>query len=205
VQLIIVRHGETTWNDQARYQGQQDIPLNSRGRLQAACLAERLASEPIDAVYSSDLTRATETAQTIAARIGTPIAVDPRWREIHLGTWQGMTYAEVHRRYFRESDPAPVYPVKEPAPGGESLGQLRTRLLAAVESVCGSGADLRVAVITHGACLKVLMCTWLGMELDTHWKLSFGAGSISRATLLPGGVVITGLNERDHLISKEMP
>ncbi len=203
--LILVRHGETAWNDEARYQGQEDVPLSAKGCLQADRLAERLAQEWIDGVYSSDLARARDTATRIAGPHGRTVLTEPRLREVLLGAWQGLAYAEVHRSYFAPSDPMPPYAVDNPPPGGESLRQLQVRVVRAVEEIAAAHPDQSLVVVTHGACLKVLCCAWLGVDLAAHWKLSFSAASITRATLNPQGAVISTLNDTAHLDRKELP
>src|SRR3954463_7057704 len=97
LRLFIVRHGITDWNQTMRMQGQSDVPLNAEGRDQAARIAERLTAldSPIDAVWSSDLSRAMETAEAIAARFGLPIRVSSHLREIMLGEWEGMNQEEI--------------------------------------------------------------------------------------------------------------
>ncbi|MBI4787765.1 MAG: histidine phosphatase family protein [Chloroflexi bacterium] len=200
--LLIVRHGETAWNDQARYQGHTDVPLSPRGWSEAECLARRLANESIDAIYASDLTRAGDTARVIASRLGITPVVEPQLREIRLGEWQGLSYAEVRRRYFTERDPLPVYPVDSPPRGGECLRELQARLVAAVERIAARHPEQCVLVVTHGACLKVLLCAWLKIELASHARLRFDSGSITEVYLHPYGVAVTRVNDTMHLREK---
>ena len=98
LRLILVRHGQTDWNAQARYQGQADIPLNDVGRRQAAAVAQRLASEEIDILFASDLRRAWETGTAIATARGQTLLAEPRLREMDFGQWQGLTHAEIADR-----------------------------------------------------------------------------------------------------------
>ncbi len=197
--LLLVRHGETTWNDAARYQGQVDVPLSARGQVEAKCLAERLASESIHAICASDLARARNTAQIVADRLGRPVTLEPRLCEANLGEWQGLTYAEVRRRYFRDTDPLPAYFVDTPPLGGESLRQLQARVMSAIEYIAAQHTDENVLVVTHGGCLKVLLCTWLGIELSSYWQLRFDSASISEVSLYPSGAIVSRLNDTAHL------
>jgi broad specificity phosphatase PhoE len=87
--LLLVRHGETDWNAEGRLQGHTDMPLNDLGRRQARALADELAGDGIEAVYSSDLARASETAEIVAERLGLPVGLDPDLREKDWGTWEG--------------------------------------------------------------------------------------------------------------------
>src|SRR5262245_42602239 len=97
--LLLARHGETEWNRVGRWQGHADPPLNDEGRRQAVELAERLAGDGIAAVYSSDLQRASETARTVGDRLGLEVVEDPALREIDVGSWSGLTRAEVAERF----------------------------------------------------------------------------------------------------------
>jgi broad specificity phosphatase PhoE len=92
--LLLVRHGETDWNAERRWQGHADVPLNERGRDQAERLAEELENARVDAVYSSDLSRARETAEIVGARLGVPVVLDPALREIDVGSREGLTWPE---------------------------------------------------------------------------------------------------------------
>ncbi len=121
--LIVIRHGETAWNRERRLQGQLDIPLNDTGRAQACALAEALAGEPIDAVYTSDLGRAMQTAAPLAETLGLQVRAEPRLRERCYGDLEGMTYAEVAEKrpedFARWQARVPAYA----PPPGESLRQ----------------------------------------------------------------------------------
>ncbi len=201
---LLVRHGETPWNDAARYQGQADIPLSEQGWTQAERLAERLAREPVDAIYASDLARARDTAQVVANRLGKPLTLEPRLREANLGEWQGLTHAEVRRRYFRDTDPLPAYFVDTPPRGGESLRQLQARVMSAIECIAAQHADESVLLVTHGGCLKALLCAWLGIELSSYWQLRFDSASLSEVSLYPMGAIVSRLNDMAHLREKKL-
>src|SRR5919204_5528893 len=129
-ELLLVRHGETDWNVQQRWQGHQDPPLNALGREQARALAEALAGEGIDAVYTSDLRRARETAEIVAARLGVEVRPLPDLREIDVGTWSGLTMDEIRTRW-----PEAIERMHERGWGwgdGETPDDLRARVVAAV-------------------------------------------------------------------------
>src|SRR5512133_1433936 len=98
-ELLLVRHGETNWNRERRFQGHADPPLNDAGREQARELAETLAGEGIDAIYTSDLQRARETAEILAARFGSEVVALRELREIDVGDWQGLTWPEIEERH----------------------------------------------------------------------------------------------------------
>src|SRR6186997_3178407 len=97
--ILLVRHGQTDWNAAGRWQGHEDIPLNATGLEQARALANHLRARPISAVYSSDLKRAQMTGAAIAEALGLALKTDPRWRELHLGVFQGLTTPEINAKY----------------------------------------------------------------------------------------------------------
>ncbi len=143
--LLFARHGETDWNREGRFQGHADPPLNEAGRAQARELAERLQDVPLDAVYSSDLRRAHETAEIIAAAKGLPVVVEPGLREIDVGSWSGLTRSEIEERF----------------PGaehhdGETREEHLERVVATVDRIARAHPGERVLIVSHGGSLRVL-------------------------------------------------
>ena len=147
--FLLVRHGETDWNFERRVQGHADRPLNETGRAQARALAEELAGEPIDAVYSSDLVRAHETARVVAERRGLPVTAVRDLREKHFGSWEGLTDQEVLARF------------PEARRGhwgdGESTAEVNARVVGALRRIAESHPDGRVLVVTHGGPLRAVL------------------------------------------------
>ncbi|HKO67498.1 MAG TPA: histidine phosphatase family protein [Burkholderiaceae bacterium] len=154
--LLLIRHGETAWNAEHRIQGQLDIPLSPLGILQAARLAECLASESIEAVYSSGQSRAWLTAAPLAARLGLQIIAEPRLRERSFGVFEGLTLDEIAARYpaefikWRERDPG------WRPDGGESGRQLIDRVMSAVTDIGARHKNQTVALVSHGGVLDVV-------------------------------------------------
>jgi probable phosphoglycerate mutase len=136
--ILLARHGETDWNRERRYQGHADEPLNETGRAQARELGDRLREEPITAVYSSDLQRASETAAIVARILGLPVELDPRLREIDVGSWQGRTHEEL--------DATPW--------DGETYDEHRVRVVAAVQSIARAHPGECVLLVVHGGTLR---------------------------------------------------
>jgi len=159
--ILLARHGETNDNlPPLRFQGFRDTPLNDTGRRQAHELAERIAAgpEPVRALWSSDLSRARETADIVGARIGLSPRLDPRLREANRGKWEGHLFPEIKR-----SDPA-LYAAWMRAgpdwrfPGGESLQEQQDRVLAALCDVEAAG-ELPALVVCHGGSIRVVLCS----------------------------------------------
>jgi probable phosphoglycerate mutase len=154
--FIVVRHGETEWNVRARVQGHRDSPLTAAGLAQAEALAQRLAREPFDALVSSDLGRARQTAACIAARSGLAPVLDARLRERSFGAGEGLSYEEIDRAFpdvfsrTRDIDPDLAIP------GGESRRQFHERVRAAFLALARQHDGERVAVVCHGGVLTSL-------------------------------------------------
>jgi probable phosphoglycerate mutase len=164
--LILVRHGETDWNLERRWQGHADPGLNDTGRRQAVELAARFASTSVDALYSSDLARARETADVIGESLGLPVSLDPRLREVDVGEWSGLTTAEIELRH-----PDGLERRRRGGTGwtnGESYEAMGERVLEALRAIASSHPAGRVVVVTHGG---PLCSVWLaaGGEL-ANWE-----------------------------------
>lgn len=154
--ILLIRHGETAWNAEHRIQGLLDVPLSATGVWQAARLAERLAGEPIDAIFASDLARAWLTAQPLGQRLGLEIIAEPRLRERNFGSFQGHTVDEIAQRW---PDDFHAWRARDPAwamPGGESGHAFITRVLAGLQDLTVAQVDRTIAVITHGGVLDVV-------------------------------------------------
>jgi 2,3-bisphosphoglycerate-dependent phosphoglycerate mutase len=143
--ILLARHGETDWNRELRVQGQADPPLNALGREQARDLAERLAEVELDAVYSSDLRRARETAEIIAGARGLGVLLDPDLREVDTGNWTGLTREEISDRF----------PADE-RHDGETREQLRARVVAGVQRIVRRHPGGRLLIVSHGGALRAL-------------------------------------------------
>jgi broad specificity phosphatase PhoE len=143
--ILLARHGETEWNRSGRWQGWADPPLNDTGRAQARRLAEQLRTVPFDAVYSSDLRRAHETAEIVAEPHGVPVVTEPGLREIDIGAWSGLTKQEIEKQF----------PHGE-RPDGETRAEHSERVLAAVERIARANAGHRILLLTHGGTMRAL-------------------------------------------------
>lgn len=156
--ILLARHGETDWNRERRWQGRADRPLNDTGRTQARQLAEVLASREIDAdraidaVYASDLLRARETAEIVAARLRLPVGLDPELREVDVGDWAGRLASEIER-----DDPEGYRRWQEGRQGwrgGESYDELGERMVAAVLRIAARHPAETILLVTHGGSIR---------------------------------------------------
>jgi broad specificity phosphatase PhoE len=166
-ELLLVRHGETDWNAEGRLQGHTDRPLNEYGRRQAQRLADELAGEELEAIYSSDLARARETAEIVGERLGLPVVLDPDLREKNWGTWEGLTPVE--------RDTVELV--------GESTEEHAARTLGALRRIAERHPDGRVLVVTHGGSLRRVQVEVLGVALPVvencgRWLCACEGGSL---------------------------
>jgi probable phosphoglycerate mutase len=164
--LTLIRHAETVWNRERRMQGQTDTTLSDIGRAQAASLAERLSTLDFDALYSSDLSRAWDTAQAIARRTGHDVIAAPRLRERRFGLFEGLTHAEIAERHpeelarFQSRDPDYI------VPGGESAREFHARCLGSLVEIAERHEGRDVAVVTHGLVLDALYRAAHGLSFE---------------------------------------
>ncbi|MCL5968090.1 MAG: histidine phosphatase family protein [Betaproteobacteria bacterium] len=197
--ILAIRHGETAWNRDNRIQGQLDIELNMTGRWQAERTAEALRGEALGAVYSSDLSRAADTAAAIARAQGLSTQLHAGLRERHFGVCQGSRWSELEttqpeltalwRR--RVPDFAP--------PGGESLLMLRQRVLQALEDVAVAHLGQQIVVVTHGGVLDTLYRLATGVDLQAPRTWQLGNAAINRLLWSPQGLRLVGWSDTLHL------
>jgi alpha-ribazole phosphatase len=169
--LILIRHGQTDWNLAGRYQGQSDLPLNQRGREQALQIASSLDGTDLSAIYASDLARARDTAQTLAHTTGLEVHLDPRLREINQGEWEGMRFAEIQAGYPQELKRRRESHLDFAPPGGETVQEVRKRVLSAVQEIVRRHPDQTVAIVSHGLALAVVRAHYGNHPIQQVWDL----------------------------------
>ena len=167
--ILIARHGQSDWNQEKRWQGHADRPLTERGREQAQSLADRLAHIELDAVYSSDLQRARDTAAVVADSQGIELRQLPELREVDVGSWSGLTRAEAEERFsegftrWREG-----YPGWE---DGETYEAMTDRVLGAVDRIAAEHEGGRVLVVSHGGPIRAMHAAALGLDIHAYRRL----------------------------------
>jgi probable phosphoglycerate mutase len=160
--LLLVRHGETDWNAEQRWQGHADQPLNDDGRAQARAAGEALYGRRVDAVYASDLRRAHETAELIAARLDLPVETDVRLREVDVGDWSGRLVSEIEA-----TDPAAFATWRAGGKawsGGESYEEMGERVVAAVLDLARRHPGETLVIVTHGGSIRACRATAAGLS-----------------------------------------
>jgi broad specificity phosphatase PhoE len=168
--LWLIRHGQTDWNLEGRYQGQSDAPLNAAGRAQAETLARQLTGKPFAALYSSDLQRARETAEIIGASVGLSPQGDVRLREINQGEWEGQLVTEIIARYQQAWAERKADPLGARAPGGESVAEVAARASEAADVIAHRHPRGAVLIVSHGLTLATLLCQARGRPLGEAYQ-----------------------------------
>ncbi|HOT95809.1 MAG TPA: histidine phosphatase family protein [bacterium] len=198
-ELIVVRHGETPWNMDRRMQGHEDVPLNETGRRQARAVAAHLAAESIDRIYSSDLQRALETAETIRGRRGIALFTDVRLREIHMGSFQGMTQGEAREKHTEAWERFFIHDAEFALPGGQSRSQKQIEIAEFMEEVVRDNPGRRLVIVTHGGILIAMLRHVLHISPSHHFRVSIDNGGIQRFLYSKETWYLVSWGEVDHL------
>lgn len=201
--ILLVRHGETAWNREGRYQGRTDIPLSPDGESQVAALGARLARVPIAVAVSSPLTRARRTAEVVLGARGTPLDLDAGLVEISHGAWEGQLSHDVAAAHAEMLDTWRSRPDRDvPAgPGAETLGDVEARAWPVLERAAARlGPDETALVAAHDAVNRVLLCRILGLPLTRVWAFRQAPATLN---VLSGPSLrelqIVRLNDSEHV------
>jgi broad specificity phosphatase PhoE len=174
--LLLVRHPETDWNAETRWQGHADPPLNARGREQAAAAASELLERDVAAIYTSDLARARELAAVLGEALGLRPHVSRTLRERSMGAWEGLTPAEALAAWPGLYPRVEADPFHEDPPGGESFARLLRRTRPALAAIARRHPGRTSLVVTHGGILKAILCPLLGVAFRDRDSLGVGNG-----------------------------
>jgi alpha-ribazole phosphatase len=197
--LILVRHGETDYNVQHRFQGQSDLGLNQRGLAQAKALRDHLAEVNFTDILCSDLRRAVQTAEIIAERHDIEVIPDPVLREMDFGEWEGLTYEEIEKGFPRELADWREDIRNHPPPGGETLDDFTERVRLPLDDILGGCMQDKVLIVSHGGVLQVMCCLALGLPPSRYWQFRIELASVSAMSFYPQGAVLNRLNDTGHL------
>ena len=196
--IILIRHGETDWNMEGRYQGQADTDLNDTGRRQAEKLFARMRNETVDRIYSSDKIRAVNSAKIIFR--GRDIEIETNLREISFGVFEGLNYKEILRRYPDIHAGWMKNPFDFMIPGGELPADFRNRVLRAFKSIVSLNKDKIVAIVAHGGPVNVIVRNVLGSRVPEDFIP--GPMSLSIIEFKNGKSKGMSLNDMSHLDDK---
>lgn len=202
--LYLLRHGETSFNAENRFQGHLDIPLNETGLTQAQLLGEALADINFSAIYTSDLSRALQTAQQVAAHQQTAIFAVRRLREAALGDWEGYSGEEVAEKWPQELAAWRKDSLHNRPPGGETLQQVQARAIDLTNELVAKHPKERIALVGHGGSIRAIIAFVLQAELNIFPHLRLDNCSISIVQITPERSILFGLNDFSHLNKPEM-
>ena len=203
-EIIIIRHGETKWNQTGRFQGHSDVPLSETGRAQAEALGRNLALDHVDAIYASDLIRAMETAAPLAARFGLTVTSDPLLRELNFGAWEGRSFSDVNaenpdamKQFYNDPERADI-PHSEPFP------DFQKRVAGRVRAIAAEQRGKRVVIVSHGASIRILLTDILAMPIRSIWHISQLNTAVNKIRFEDDGfAVVTLMNDTSHLHGDE--
>lgn len=183
-EILLIRHGETDWNAERRLQGHLDIELNAEGVRQAALLAEALRGEHLDAIFSSDLRRARQTAQAVAGTRNMPVQIETDLRERCYGAFEGLRYAEIGARFPQAHQQMLARAMDARYPAGvnvaETLREFSARSVAALMRLLEKAEHRKIAVVTHGGVLDCLNRAARGVDFSQARDFEIPNAGINR-------------------------
>lgn len=198
--IILVRHGQTEWNRVERFRGRADVPLNETGLAQAEATGKRVASEwqPV-AVYTSPLSRSVKTAESIAKHYDLKVQIHPGLADIDYGEWQGLSPEEAGQRWPEEIDAWYNQPHLARIPGGETLSDLRARLMQTVNELAARHTGETIVLVGHTVINRIILLGILGLGNDRFWRIKQDTCAINIFEAEAGDFVLVSLNDTCHL------
>ncbi|MEW6095033.1 MAG: histidine phosphatase family protein [bacterium] len=202
MKLILVRHGESTWNKLKRIQGAKNPRLSDKGIKQSQLLANRFNEMRFDAVYSSHLNRAYQTAK-ILINSNTHICIIEDLQEIKLGVWEGKTIDQVSKEYKEIYDKWYQKPLEVKIPGAETILEFKNRVVRTIDGIKRQHPGQEVLVVTHGGVISIYLAHLLEMNLNKVWSISLKNGSVTIISFYEEFPSVLLFNDTCHLDSEE--
>lgn len=197
--IFLIRHGETEWNKEKRLQGNSNVNLSHEGLRQARLLADQAPFPYVDAIYSSDLSRAVSTAEILAEKFGLHVNKVPELRETNFGDWEGRSIRELAMecpedfgKFF--TDPEKCYP-----PNGETFLHSQTRVVNAVYRIIATHDEQNVIIVTHGAVIRLIICAILQIPIHKMWAIGQFNMAVNVLRFDDGNITVELLNGTAHL------
>ena len=203
--IVLIRHGQTAWNREARFRGQSDVPLEQHGLRQAEVTGRYVAARwPAAAIYASPLSRTMRTAEAVAAAQGLNAQALDGLKDINFGEFQGLLASEAKQRYPELFHAWMEAPHTVHFPGGESLDIVRSRVTATLDRVAARHPEQTVALVSHTVVNRVLLCVVLGWGNDRFWRMAQETCAVNVFDVEEDGTfTIVLLNDTGHL--QELP
>lgn len=199
MRMLLLRHAETEWNRERRFQGWRDSPLSPTGREQAESAARLLAASPLAAVWSSPLPRARETAALIAAPHRLTVREADAFKEMAFGEWEGLTRDEVRERFPDAHRAWAQTPHDAAWPGAETLNEVRARALGGLDELRTAHQGQTICLVSHGITCRILILEALGLGLDRLWALGLSSTGISELEFRDDWTALHRMNSLIHL------
>ena len=197
--IYLIRHGETLWNKNQRFQGMIDTELSENGIRQAQKLARRLIGRKFAAIYSSDLKRAFATAQEIATGSGMEITAEPRFREMSFGEWEGLDYSGLGKKWQGKMNGFFRDPMSVAIPGGESFDDFCNRVCSAFYEVVARHEGQDVLIVSHGGSIRAIIADILKFPAASFWSVRLENTAVSIIQVADGRFLLSKLNDTTHL------
>ena len=191
--IYLIRHGETEWNKEGRLQGHSNVLLSPEGIHQAQLLAKHLP------IYSSDLSRAMETARILAAKLGLSVIQESGFREVNFGDWEGRNFSELATEVPEGFENFFTRPDKAHPPNGETFLEAQARALTALDEIIDERDEQSIIIVSHGAVIRLLICAALGMPIRKMWTISQFNMAVNIFRVDDGNPTIELLNSTLHL------
>lgn len=196
--VMFIRHGETKWNILGKYQGQSDVALTEKGREQGKLLAKYFPSEQLDAIYSSDLSRAMETAGFIAEKFNLTVNAEKAFREMDFGDWEGLTYEEIVTKSPEGMKNFMIRPDILKVPNGENFQILQERATKRLNELIKEHGEGTIAIVAHGGVLRTMLASALEMPLKNLWRIRQYNTSVS-SVIYGESPIVEYINSTEHL------
>jgi broad specificity phosphatase PhoE len=197
--VYLVRHGQTAWNLEEVFRGRMDIPLDETGKNEVHLAGEALKDETIHAIYSSPLSRSMETAENIAKFQNIEVTPLEAIIDISYGDWEGVSLDQVRKKYPDLYDLWLKEPHKVSFPNGESLEEVRTRTVGAINKLLEKHKNENIALVAHRVPNKVICCSLLGIENNNFWRIQQDTASTNLFTYKNNQWIISYLNDTSYL------
>src|SRR6056297_444566 len=198
-EIVLVRHSETEWNKNSRYQGVMDVDLNEKGQKQAQQLYEFLKDEEFDTIYSSTLKRAYETIQDIAKYQNKEVITIADLMEIDFGKWEGLTFSEIEKDYPDLAKKWAKDPTCCKPPEGEHIKEVEQRVGKTIDKIVDDNPDQKILIATHGGIVRIVFAYLLDLPLSRIFSIEVENVSISRIKFYKHYPVVKLLNSTYHL------
>ena len=197
--IFLIRHGETEWNKIGKLQGSSDIDLLPEGIEQARLLVKHAPFNSVDAIYSSDLKRAIETAEILAEKFDLPVIKERGLRETSFGTWEGRYLSELAKENPQGFEKFFTQPDKVKPPNGETFLQSQARIMNALEEIIADNEDKNIIVVSHGAAIRLIICAALVIPISKMWAIGQYNMALNILSFADGHFSVELLNSTLHL------